>query len=196
MGPHATAGINPAARQLADELVLMLHFRATQQWDRVLEQLGKVERAGAGKPGLRWLRDRVLVQARRRDEARRRYLAEAENLAKVRGTSPHPGPLPEGRGTMILRPPATTSSWPTISSNSATAWWRPTRMLSLLKVLRPVYARQPEHLSALKTWRQRQVDYLESARQSDEALALRKQLAVDYPRDYWLQWAIRPEPCQ
>ena len=61
-------------------------------------------------------------------------------------------------------------------------------MLSLLKVLRPVYAGQPEHLSALKTWRRRQVDYLESARQTDEALALRRQLAVDYPRDYWLQW--------
>ena len=55
-------------------------------------------------------------------------------------------------------------------------------------MLRPVYASQPEHLSALKTWRQRQVDYLESARQTDEAPALRRQLAVDYPRDYWLQW--------
>ena len=76
--------------QLADERGAMLHFRATQQWDRVLEQLGKVERAGAGTPGLRWLRDRVLVQARRRDEARGRHLAEAEKLRMV--------PSPSGRG--------------------------------------------------------------------------------------------------
>ncbi len=88
---EARRAIAAGKAELADELALMLHFRATQQWDHVLEQLGKVERAGAGKPGLRWLRDRVLVQARRRDEARRRYLAEAENLGAW-------SPLPPGEG--------------------------------------------------------------------------------------------------
>ena len=182
--------------QLADELVLMLHFCATQQWDRVLEQLGKVERAGAGTPGLRWLRDRVLVGARRRDEARRHYLAEAAALGATAGSSSSAGSTvgQANRGTRTITaspdsPPAGDDLYlAEYILDQCHGVVAANEMLSLLKVLRPVYARQGEHLSALKTWRQRQVDYLESARQGDEALALRRQLAVDYPRDYWLQW--------
>ena len=190
--------------QLADELVLMLHFCATQQWDRVLEQLGKVERAGAGTPGLRWLRDRVLVGARRRDEARRHYLAEAAALGATAGSSSSAGSTvgQANRGTRTITaspdsPPAGDDLYlAEYILDQCHGVVAANEMLSLLKVLRPVYARQGEHLSALKTWRQRQVDYLESARQDRRGAGAAEAIGRRLSPRLLAAVGIRPEPCQ
>ena len=39
-----------------DQMVMLLHFQATQQWDRVLGHLAKPPKRLSGKPGMRWVR--------------------------------------------------------------------------------------------------------------------------------------------
>ena len=51
-------------------------------------------------------------------------------------------------------------------------------------MLRPVYENQPAHLHAVKGYKEQRANYLEQTGQRQEALALRKQLAQDYPRDF------------
>ena len=88
----------------ADQMVMLLHFQATQQWDRVLAHLAEAEKL-SGKPGMRWVRMSVLSIARKAEEAKKRFLAEAESLAKAPSPQPSPGAERVGaRGTARQRP--------------------------------------------------------------------------------------------
>ena len=60
-------------------------------------------------------------------------------------------------------------------------------MLALLDALKPVYERQPAYVAAMKGWTQNRANQLRSVGRPDEALALQKQLAADYPHDVSLQ---------
>src|SRR5208282_3748810 len=64
-----------------DQIVMLLHFQATQQWDRVLGHLAEAEKL-SGKPGMRWVRLSVLPIARKAEEAKKQFLAEASSLAR------------------------------------------------------------------------------------------------------------------
>src|SRR5262249_12358615 len=55
--------------------------------------------------------------------------------------------------------------------------------LQLLDAVWPLYESRPPHLHAKKSWRQSKANWLASAGRSDEALAMWKQLAADYPRE-------------
>jgi len=67
-----------------DQVVLMLHFAASQQWDRVVEHFEAAEKLAADKPGMFWVRNAVLNVSRRREELRQRILTRAEALAGPR----------------------------------------------------------------------------------------------------------------
>ncbi len=153
-----------------DHMVLMVHFWMSQQWDRVFEHLDKAEKLAAGKPGLRWFRSSILNQARRRDEVKTRYLEEAAKLAKS---------VPATNDTIFLTSHLVGQSSGIFEANE---------MMSFLDVLRPVYENQPAHLHAVKGYKEQRANYLEQTGQRQEALALRKQLAQDYPRDYNSQY--------
>ena len=56
-------------------------------------------------------------------------------------------------------------------------------MLALLDALKPVVERAPAHVAAMKNWLVRRAGYLQSTGQWDQALALRKQVAEQYPHD-------------
>ena len=72
-----------------DHVVMLLHFQATQQWDRVLGYLAAAEKL-SGKPGMRWVRIAVLPIARQAEKAKTRFLEEAGKLAG--GPSSQPAP--------------------------------------------------------------------------------------------------------
>ncbi len=154
-----------------DQMVMLLHFQATQQWDRVLGHLVEAEKL-SGKPGMRWVRMVVLPLARKAEEAKKRFLEEAESLAK----QPKP---PAGGDELYL------ANNYLLGPNNVGL--EANEQLHLLDVLRPVYERQPAYVLAMKRWSESRCTRLQQSGQSQAVLALRKQLAADYPHDYNLQ---------
>ncbi len=151
-----------------DQIVMLLHFQATQQWDRVLGHLAEAEKL-SGKPGMRWVRLAVLPIARKAEEAKKRFFEETQLIAK---------PQAAGGNELFLADYLFNNSTNILEANE---------QLQLLDALRPVYARQPAYLLAMKRWNEWRCNILERTGQSQEVLNLRKQLAVDYPHDYTLQ---------
>ena len=165
--------VNEAKRALSDgkatfddQIVMMLHFAASQQWERVWEHFGQAEKLAQEKPGLRWVRNALLKVSRRREELRGRMMVEAGRLAK-----------PQAAGLVLARH-LVSQAGGILEANE---------MLALIDVLKPVYERQPPYLHAIKQWRQWQIDNLRKTGQADDALRLRGQLAADYPHDWNLQ---------
>ena len=76
-----------------DQMLMLLHFQGTQQWDRVLGHLAEAEKL-SGKAGMRWVRLALLPMARKAEEAKKRCFEEAESLANTLSPQPSPG----GRG--------------------------------------------------------------------------------------------------
>ena len=153
-----------------DQIVMLLHFQATQQWDRVLGHLAEAEKL-SGKSGMRWVRLAVLPMARKAEEAKKRCLEEAELLAKA--AKPQ-----VGGNDLFLADYLVNNSNSILEANE---------QMRLLDALRPVYERQPAHVLAMKRWNESRCNILERTGQNQEVLKLRKQLAADYPHDFGLQ---------
>src|SRR5262249_28257624 len=162
------------------QFVLLLHFAQSQQWTKVLEQLEKCEKL-SGKAGFRWIRNSVLAIARRHEELRTRIVAEAaQGVAgawKVADAGRPDQESPSG-DEMFL-------AGHLVSQGAGVLEFR--EQMTLLKGLKPVYERQPEHLMALKGWKDRRIGLLQSIGEPDTALREMKQLAVEYSRDWNLQ---------
>ena len=161
-----------------DQMVMLLHFQATQQWDRVLGHLAEAEKL-SGKPGMRWVRMVVLPLARKAEEAKKRFLEEAEALAKAPAPQSSPGGREEAGGNELYLANYL------LSHNNLGL--EANEQLHLLDVLRPIYERQPAYVRATKRWSESRCTGLQQSGQSEAVLALRKQLAADYPHDYNLQ---------
>jgi tetratricopeptide (TPR) repeat protein len=151
-----------------DHFVLLLHFSGSQQWPRALDHLQEAEKLAAGKPGLRWLRSAMLLDSRRHDELKKRYLEDAARLAKKATAS----------DDYFLAEHVVGQSARVLPVNE---------MLALLDALEPLYKQQPAHVQARKRWLHLRTSHLGQSGQTDQALRLQKQLATDYPHDYTLQ---------
>lgn len=169
---EAKAAVVAGKATFDDRVVLTLYFASTQQWVRALEHFQEAEKLSGDKPGTLWLRDSFLLASRRHDELRKRILGEAGALAAATTADARANEyfLAEhivSEANQVLQ----TNEQPAVSD-----------------ALQKVYERQPAHLEAAKTWRSRRVSLFEQAGQSDKAAQLAKELATDYPRDYYLQY--------
>jgi len=161
-----------------DHLVLMLHFEQSQQWNRVLAHLEQAERLVADKPGVRWIRTALLDAARRRQQWKDRVFDEAARLARDVAAA-----MPASDAHVIAeylfnQARHGVNSWATSDANL-----EHNEILRLLDVLRPVYERQPPRVKGMKRWTERRAEELQRTGQGESSLALRKQLAQDYPRE-------------
>jgi predicted Zn-dependent protease len=162
---------NAAGKSSFDErFALLNHYAGYQQWAKAGEQLEGLEKLTAGKPGVRWLRTVFLQASRRGEELRKRMLDEAAELLK----------MPAGGDRLALADFVYGQASPVLAGNE---------LLALLDQLRPIYADQPQHVEGLKRWKQKRVAALrDRAGRPDEALALQKALAAEYPRDFLTQY--------
>ena len=151
-----------------DRLRLLLHFHRNQQWDTVVEHLDAAERLAEGRPGMRFLRNAILYDARRRENLRKRLMKQATRLANSA----------KAIDAYFLAEQVRSRASGILELNE---------MLRLLDALRPVYERQPAHLFAMKKWTQQRINYLQSTGQAEDALKLRLELAKEYPFDQNLQ---------
>ncbi|AWM39466.1 Vault protein inter-alpha-trypsin [Gemmata obscuriglobus] len=155
-----------------DRAVLTLHFAATQQWDRAATHLQELEKLAPRKVGVRWLKDAFLLAARRHEELRQRLLAEAAALVATDD--------PDTRANDYALAEHLIST--------AVQMLQADERLALNDRLLKVYERQPAHLGAVKSWRNRRLGLLEETRQADQARVLAKEIATDYPRDHSAQY--------
>ncbi|MDY3561130.1 VIT domain-containing protein [Gemmata sp. JC673] len=173
--PSVTDAKNRAAEGKAtfdDRAVLTLHFAATQQWDRAAPHLHELEKLAPGKVGVRWLKDAFLLASRRHEELRQRLLAEAAALVATDD--------PDTRANDYALAEHLIST--------AVQMLQADERLALNDRLLKVYGRQPAHLVAVKSWRNRRLGLLEETRQADQARVLAKEIATDYPRDHSAQY--------
>jgi len=112
----------------------------------------------------------VFLQASRRgEELRLRLLAEADRLAKE----------PAGGDRVTLADFAIVQGQQVLAANE---------QMVLVDKLRPVYQGLPAFAQVEKRWKQYRVNVLQNrGDRSDELIALQRELATDYPRDYNLQ---------
>jgi Flp pilus assembly protein TadD len=164
---EAKAAVAAGRATFDDRAVLVLHFASTQQWTRAREHLEACERLAAGKSGMRWLTNEFLHAGRRQEELRTRYLDDAAAL--VAAADPDVRANDDFLAGFLLQ--------------QAYQILLPNETLALADAVEPVYRRQPARLQAVKKWRGWRVGYLQQADQPDKALALAKELAVEYPRD-------------
>ena len=130
-----------------------------------MEHLAAAEKLAGGKPGVRWLRYAVLKAARRNEELKNLFLAEA---GKIEKTTPDEMNLANhllGQANGVLEA---------------------NEMLTLLDALRPVFAAARASPS-LAGWKQQRAGYLSNAGRGGEATAIYRELAEGSPRDYGVQ---------
>ncbi len=168
----AKQAIADAKATFDDQVVLMLHFAQSQQWNRAIEHLNQAEKLSDGKTPMRWVRSALLNVSRRREELKQRTLADAGQLAQ----SPSDGK--QISDDLFLANHLLGQSSGILEANE---------MLALLDVLKPVFERQPQYLLGMKQWNQQRANYLQQTGRSDQWLALQKQLAEQYPHDANLQ---------
>ncbi|MFZ5831961.1 MAG: hypothetical protein ACOY3P_17900, partial [Planctomycetota bacterium] len=149
---------------LADRLTLAVYFSFSQQWDRVLEEFAAAEALAKGKPGVRWLKMRLLAQSRRQEELKNLVMAEAEQLME------HPRPKNEAYLARTLHQ---------IASGVLGAH----EQLALIEALRPIAARQTAPSTLAGYLREQRASCLEQAGQTRAALGLREEIAAESPRD-------------
>ncbi|HYW78639.1 MAG TPA: hypothetical protein VE890_03645, partial [Thermoguttaceae bacterium] len=155
-----------------DQMTMLLHFAATGQWPRVMEHLEQLEELTTDKPGVRWVRDAILNVSRRREELRTRLMDEAARLAES------PAGNDVDSEELFLANYVLGQGGGILEANE---------MLALLDTLKPVFHRQVAHAYAEKSWKQQRINYLQQTGQAEDALALQKELAVEYPSDNNLQ---------
>jgi Flp pilus assembly protein TadD len=159
-----------------DQITLLVHFARSQQWTRAMQHLEAAEKIAAGKPGMRWIRDVVLKESRRREELKGRLLDEAAKIAK-----PQAGEAKQQAASDEL------FLADYLYNTEASEILEKNEMLELLDAIKPVYSRQDDQLHAMKRWQKLHINMLRNVERPDEALPLHAKLAAAYPHDYDLQ---------
>lgn len=158
----AEVAVDDGSAGFEERLVLLLRSSLIQKWDEVLEQLDALEKTAPGKWGLPWIRAAVLNVARRHEELRQLLILLSEKLVEGRTNDFY---LAE----YVL--------------NTAQSVGATDEQLRLLKMLKPVFDRQPEHVLGPRNWEMRRIPMLRNLGRMNEVLPLRKKLAVDFPWD-------------
>lgn len=168
-----------------DHFALLLHFARSQQWTKEMEQLAACEKLAAGKPGLVWVHDAVLNIARRHEELRERLVGRA---TKKWDGSPDPSKLErDGSGDPSHVPESEIYFLAHYLTQHAGSVCESNETLAILDSLKPIFERQPAHVAAFRYWRQMRLNYLQATGRIEEAIAMRKALAMDYPREEYIQ---------
>jgi tetratricopeptide (TPR) repeat protein/Mg-chelatase subunit ChlD/outer membrane lipoprotein-sorting protein len=167
---EAKRAIKEGKADFDDRIALLMNFVRSGQWVRAKEHLDAAEQLAAGKKGMRWLRYEMLKCSRRNEELKTSIGQEAAALC----TAKH------GIDDQFLANHLLGCAGSVVESNE---------LLSILDTLEPVFDRQPEWQHWIGDWKRRKADILANLGRGDESLALYRELAEAYPRDFGMQIA-------
>lgn len=139
------------------------HFADSQQWGRVDQAFATMRKLAAAKPGIEVLENRLLAMKRRNEETRTRILTAAKALAAA----------PDAHD-LFLADRLRAEANPVAS---------PAEQRELLEILKPVYQRAPERLSANIGWQRAWIANCLSLSLMAEAVAVAEKLARELPWD-------------
>ena len=154
---------------LEAHLALLLHFEQIQQWERMMAEFAQCEALAADKLGLRWIRYALLQSSHKLEDLRKLQLAEAATLAEK--------PVADVNQLYLAQ----------FLVGKAGSTMSALERLELLAKLEPVYARQPEHVLAVKSWREHRLRQWEELGRYELVMPEQKKLATEYSFDLGLQ---------
>ncbi|MCE9526047.1 MAG: hypothetical protein K8R36_08335, partial [Planctomycetales bacterium] len=148
-------------------LRLLIGAASKQDWEKTHEYLARIEEQTKEKAWPHWLRLHVLSLSRRHEELKTELMKMGTELAD----KPHVG------------------EWTLESAlwQYGESYLGQQEQLELLAALRPIFARAPEYLGRIKQFDETRLQLLIRSGRTQEANALRKNLAERYPRDLGLQ---------
>ena len=159
----AEAEVANGTADFQHRLALLLRSSRTQQWDDVLAHMKEMEQFQP-KPGMKkWVKPAVLLAARKFEDARQHFLAQADELIANESTD-------ELAIANYIR-----QQVQQVSDQREN--------LRLLDRLKPVYDRRPETDGAKWAWMTARAQTLRNLTRNTEAMALQKQLAEQQPWD-------------
>jgi tRNA A-37 threonylcarbamoyl transferase component Bud32/predicted Zn-dependent protease len=161
--PAAKFAATAGKESFESVFALCNHFADSQQWERVEQAFAAMRKLAGAKPGIDVLETRLLAMKRRNEEARMRILAGAKALSAT----------PDAHELFLadrLRGEA----------NPVTS---PAEQRELLEILKPVYQRAPERLSAMTGWHRAWIANCQALSLTPEALALAGKLARELSWD-------------
>ena len=174
-----------------DRLTMVLYNAQLQQWDEMWKHVDSIETLAVDKPGIRWVRTILLATIRRNEEAMQRLKTEAARLV-----------------TAPVQDEVFLAEYLLSNANSLVAG---PEFYQLHQSLKPVYTRafnlrlppltkfkevpEPADVRASEAiqsgitlhWYDREISGLEGLGRFEEALALRKAMAVTLPWDNYRQ---------
>jgi tetratricopeptide (TPR) repeat protein len=166
--PAAKRAFRAGKADFNDQLVLVGDYVSREQWDQEWERLADAERLAKDKPGVRWIRDLLLSASRRHELYKSRLMEEAQQLPAV---------ATDDRAVeneLYLARHIVSGARGVLAANE---------VLELLETLKPVYARQPDFVDAMKEWKRLRVQLLFELERHQEAFAIQGEIAREYPRD-------------
>lgn len=152
----ATAGME-------EYLVLLRDACGTQNWQQALRFLKKAEAAADGKPGILWVRQRILAAARKNNEVLRLCESMLDTIRDER-------PIAE----LFLAQQAIIQAGRIADRNE---------FLRLLDHAKPIFERQPPYAQATVIWKQHVAGALNQLGRVDDSLQYFRELAEAAPWD-------------
>ncbi|MEI8020033.1 MAG: hypothetical protein WCH39_17650, partial [Schlesneria sp.] len=174
-----------------DRLTMVLQNAQSQQWDEMWKHVDAIEKLAADKPGIRWLRTILLGAIRRNEEAIQGIANEATRL--IAAPVPDDFYLAEfllGQATSLVAGPEFYQLHQSLKPVYVRTFDLRLPPLTRFKdVPEPVDVRASEAIQSQTTltWYDREIASLEGLGRFEEALALRKAMAVTMPWDNYRQ---------
>lgn len=159
-----------------DRWVLMNHFAATQQWDRVREHFAAFGDLTRGKEGLEWVRLSVHRSMGENEDARKLILSLGGELVQKNASASE-----EELASLGLFGLARDLY------NQDCGILQSLERIEFLETVKPVFQNQDARLFPMKQWLSWKLACLEELQRVEEAFQLRKKLAADFPFDMGLQ---------
>ena len=146
-----------------DRLRILIDLAADQKWPEATEELARCEQLLGEKYFRVWLRLWLLQSSRRNEELKQHVLTHAQQLADQ-----------PRAGEFVLASHLYRVAGDALSSQE---------LLTVLDLLKSVYARLPEHLQGPRLWGEARRNTLQNAGRTDDEIALLRELVRDYPDD-------------
>ena len=176
-----------------DRLTMIMYNAQLQQWEEMWKHVDAIEKLAPDKSGIRWIRTVLLATIRRNEEAMQRLMAEAARLAAA--PTQDEFALAEyilGHASSLVSGPEFYQLHQSLKPVYERAFsLRLPPLMKFEQVTEPAELRASETIQGqmMLSWYDREIASLERLNRFEDALALRRAMAISNPWDFYRQEA-------